>query len=56
MSETQRNCAYNYTVKRGDSFYLIAQRLNVNLRDLLEANPCLAPKDFVSGATVRLPD
>lgn len=31
-------CAYEYTVKRGDSFYLIAHRLGVPLRDLLAAN------------------
>ena len=28
------SCAYTYTVKRGDSFYLIARRLGVPLRDL----------------------
>ena len=39
MSETQTQCAYRYTVRRGDSFYLIAQRTGVQLRDLLEANP-----------------
>ena len=31
---TQPACAYTYTVKRGDSFYLIARRLGVPLRDL----------------------
>ena len=49
------SCAYTYTVKRGDSFYLIARRLGVPLRDLMNANPCLAPDDFSQGVTVKLP-
>lgn len=36
-------CAYEYTVKRGDSFYLIAHRLGVPLRDLLAANAQVNP-------------
>ncbi|MBR3018654.1 MAG: LysM peptidoglycan-binding domain-containing protein [Clostridia bacterium] len=55
MSETQSNCAYNYTVKRGDSFYLIAQRLNVNLRDLLEANPSVPPARLTIGDVLCIP-
>lgn len=55
MSETQRNCAYNYTVKRGDSFYLIAQRLNVSLRDLLEANPGIPPARLTIGDVLCIP-
>ena len=39
MSQTtSQTCAYEYTVRRGDSFYLIAHRLGVPLKDLLEAN------------------
>ena len=55
MSETRSNCAYNYTVKRGDSFYLIAQRLNVNLRDLLEANPSVPPARLTIGDVLCIP-
>ena len=55
MSETQRSCAYNYTVKRGDSFYLIAQRLNVQLRDLLEANPNVPPARLTIGDVLCIP-
>ncbi|MBR5110662.1 MAG: LysM peptidoglycan-binding domain-containing protein [Clostridia bacterium] len=55
MSETRSNCAYNYTVKRGDSFYLIAQRLNVNLRDLLEANPNVPPARLTIGDILCIP-
>lgn len=55
MSETQRNCAYNYTVRRGDSFYLIAQRLNIQLRDLLEANPNIPPARLTIGDVLCIP-
>jgi LysM repeat protein len=55
MSETQHNCAYQYTVKRGDSFYLIAQRLNVRLRDLLEANPNVPPARLTIGDVLCIP-
>ena len=55
MSESQRNCAYQYTVKRGDSFYLIAQRLNVRLRDLLEANPNVPPARLTIGDVLCIP-
>ena len=35
MSQTtSQTCAYEYTVRRGDSFYLIAHRLGVPLKDL----------------------
>lgn len=55
MSESQHNCAYQYTVKRGDSFYLIAQRLNVRLRDLLEANPNVPPARLTIGDVLCIP-
>lgn len=55
MSDTQKNCAYNYTVKRGDSFYLIAQRTGVQLRDLLEANPGIPPARLMIGDVLCIP-
>ena len=55
MSDTQTNCAYRYTVRRGDSFYLIAQRLNVQLRDLLEANPTIPPARLTIGDVLCIP-
>ena len=53
MSET--NCAYQYTVKRGDSFYLIARRVNVPLRDLLAANPDIPPSRLTIGDVLCIP-
>lgn len=54
MADTNR-CAYQYTVKRGDSFYLIAHRLGVQLRDLLEANPNIPPSRLTVGDVLCIP-
>lgn len=48
-------CAYEYTVKRGDSFYLIAHRLGVPLRDLLEANSDVNPARLMVGDVLCIP-
>ena len=50
MSQTtSQTCAYEYTVRRGDSFYLIAHRLGVPLKDLLEANSDINPARLMVG-------
>lgn len=48
-------CSYEYTVKRGDSFYLIAHRLGVPLRDLLEANSDINPARLMVGDILCIP-
>lgn len=48
-------CGYEYTVKRGDSFYLIAHRLGVPLRDLLEANRNVNPARLMVGDVLCIP-
>ncbi|MBR4081920.1 MAG: LysM peptidoglycan-binding domain-containing protein [Clostridia bacterium] len=48
-------CGYEYTVKRGDSFYLIAHRLGVPLRDLLEANAEVNPARLMVGDVLCIP-
>lgn len=48
-------CAYRYTVKRGDSFYLIAHRTNVPLRELLAANPDIPPSRLTVGDVLCIP-
>ena len=48
-------CGYEYTVKRGDSFYLIANRLGVPLRDLLEANSEINPARLMVGDVLCIP-
>lgn len=48
-------CAYEYTVKRGDSFYLISKRLGVSLRDLIAANPSFNPARLMVGDVLCIP-
>lgn len=56
MSQTNsQSCAYTYTVKRGDSFYLIARRLGVPLRDLMNANPDFEPTRLMVGDVLCVP-
>ncbi len=56
MSETiTTSCAYTYTVKRGDSFYLIARRLGVPLRDLMNANASIHPSRLMVGDVLCIP-
>lgn len=51
----EKVCGYEYTVRRGDSFYLIAHRLGIPLRDLLEANPDINPARLMVGDVLCIP-
>ena len=58
MTDTRnasKPCSYEYTVRRGDSFYLIAHRLGVPLRDLLEANKKINPARLMVGDVLCIP-
>ncbi len=57
MTQTNNscNCAETYTVKRGDSFYLIAHKLGVPLRDLLAANSNIHPARLMVGDVLCIP-
>ena len=55
QSAENKICAYEYTVRRGDSFYLIAHRLGVPLRDLLEANSGINPARLMVGDVLCIP-
>ena len=48
-------CAEEYTVRRGDSFYLIAHKLGVPLRDLLAANSDIHPARLMVGDVLCIP-
>ena len=50
-----KRCAEEYTVKRGDSFYLIAHKLGVSLRDLLAANSDIHPARLMVGDVLCIP-
>ena len=54
-SNTTKRCAEEYTVKRGDSFYLIAHKLGVPLRDLLAANSEIHPARLMVGDVLCIP-
>lgn len=54
-ASTNRCCAEEYTVKRGDSFYLIAHKLGVPLRDLLAANSDIHPARLMVGDVLCIP-
>ena len=54
-SPQEKVCGYEYTVRRGDSFYLIANRLGVPLRDLLEANSDINPARLMVGDVLCIP-
>ncbi len=54
-SNTTKRCAEEYTVKRGDSFYLIAHKLGVPLRDLLAANSDIHPARLMVGDVLCIP-
>ena len=56
MNQTNTTrCAEEYTVKRGDSFYLIAHKLGVPLRDLLAANSDIHPARLMVGDVLCIP-
>jgi len=54
-SPQEKVCGYEYTVRRGDSFYLIANRLGIPLRDLLEANSDINPARLMVGDVLCIP-
>lgn len=53
--QNERNCAEKYVVKRGDSFYLIAHKLGVPLRDLLASNRDIHPARLMVGDVLCIP-
>ena len=55
QNHTEKICAEEYTVKRGDSFYLIAHKLGVTLRDLLAANRDIHPARLMVGDVLCIP-
>lgn len=44
-----------YTIRRGDSFYLVAQRFGIPLSTLLEANPGVDPARLQVGQIICVP-
>ncbi|WP_245684763.1 LysM peptidoglycan-binding domain-containing protein [Orenia metallireducens] len=44
-----------YTIKAGDSFYAIADRFNISVDDLQEANPYVEPNNLKVGEVICIP-
>lgn len=51
----EKICAEEYTVQRGDSFYSIARKLDIPLRDLLDANKDIHPARLMVGDVLCVP-
>ncbi len=55
ITAPEQTCAGEYTVKKGDSFYLISHKLGVPLRDLLAANRDIHPARLMVGDVLCIP-
>lgn len=44
-----------YTIKQGDNFYLLAQRMGFNLADIIQANPGVDSTMLSIGQVINLP-
>ena len=44
-----------YSLREGDNFYVLAKRYNINLADLLDANPNLDPYHLQVGTSICIP-
>ncbi|MTI79301.1 MAG: LysM peptidoglycan-binding domain-containing protein [Firmicutes bacterium] len=44
-----------YVIQRGDTFYSIAQRFDITVQDLIDANPAVDPNRLQIGQTICLP-
>lgn len=57
-SGARRQCAYgsrSYVMSQGESIYTLARTLGISAGRLLQANPALAPDDFLPGQEICLP-
>ena len=49
------SCTTPYTVQRGDSFYIIARKFGIDVRELINANPNIAPGRLLVGDVLCVP-
>lgn len=49
------NNTVNYTVKKGDTFYLLGLRFNSSINDISSINPEINPQNLIIGSTINLP-
>jgi len=53
-AETNNN-SINYTIKKGDTFYLLSLRFNCSIKDISSLNPKADPYNLIIGSKVVLP-
>lgn len=44
-----------YTIKAGDTFYRLAQRYNLSVQNLIDANPNISPRNLQIGQRICIP-
>lgn len=55
INQMDTNGQTPYVVKPGDTLYRLSVNFNVELQELLAANPGLSPENFKSGMTILIP-
>lgn len=53
-TSNQKDNDNTYTIKKGDSYYSIAKKYNIQVRDLIEANPKINPNRLKLGTKIIL--
>lgn len=51
----QPPCAFHYTIRAGDTLYLLGQRFNVSVDSLIRANPGINPNNLQIGQVICIP-
>jgi LysM repeat protein len=53
-AETLNN-SVNYTIKKGDTFYLLSLRFNCSVNDISSMNPKVDPYNLIIGSKIKQP-
>ena len=49
------NSSIHYTIKKGDTFYLLGKRFNSSVKDISSLNPKIDPLNLKIGSKINLP-
>jgi LysM repeat protein len=49
------NSSIHYTIKKGDTFYLLGLRFNSSVKDISSMNPKKNPRNLIIGSKIKLP-
>ena len=50
-----KNNTINYTVKKGDTYYLLGLRFNASIEEISSLNPKVNPYNLIIGSKIKLP-